>query len=68
MMTAESRDLRVATYSEASLMGTARAYMTLTGMAGIPPGGGFCAELREHARVSPEIATAASSAVFRARM
>ena len=45
MITAESRDFSVATYSEVSCTGTALASITFTGMAcGPPPGGPACAE------------------------
>jgi hypothetical protein len=53
MMTAESRDFNVATYSEASFTGTARASITLTGMAGGPAAPcGVGAVFLEHASVA----------------
>jgi hypothetical protein len=51
MITAESRDFTVATYSVASLTGTARASSTFTGMACIPPACGFGAAFPEHPNI-----------------
>jgi hypothetical protein len=49
MITAESRDFSVATYSEVSCTGTALASITFTGIAGGPPAGAVWAEFFEHA-------------------
>jgi len=60
MITAESRDFNVATYSVASLIGVARASCTFTGIAFGPLAGAFCAALFEQPGPN-EIATSAAT-------
>src|ERR1700674_5770543 len=58
MMTAESRDFSVATYSVASLTGVACATSTFTGIAGGPLACAFSVAFPEHPTVAPVQATA----------
>ncbi len=53
IITAESRDLSVATYSVESLTGVGRATCTFTGIAGGPPACALAGALPAHPRVAP---------------
>jgi hypothetical protein len=66
MITADSRDFSVATYSDASLTGTACACSTLTGIAPGPAACGFCAPLLEQPTVIALAAKTAASKLFAA--
>jgi hypothetical protein len=58
MITAESRDFSVATYSVASSTGVACATSTFTGIAGGPCASALCVALLEHAEVAALAANA----------
>src|SRR5271166_2738551 len=63
MITAESRDFSIATYSLASLTGTVLASITFTGIAGNPPPCcGFCFEHEQ-----PETTAIMPSVVLKSR-
>ena len=64
MITAESRDFSVATYSDASLTGTACACSTLTGIAPGPAAWAFCAALPEQPTVITLAAKTAANKPF----
>jgi hypothetical protein len=64
MITAESRDFNVATYSVASLIGIARASSTFTGIALGPLACAFCEALLEQPSITPVTTKAATSRLF----